>query len=443
MATRFIARGPERQINVPPQQDGVQLDSDITSVTDGRFFVAFQDQISGIDSDVIGHFFNTDGTLSGGSIVLGQASDNQLSTAVAPRISGAGAGGVIVVWEDRSINAGDIELAIISAGGVNTTAGGELNMVTGTTGAADQQLEADVATLTDGRSLIVWERALNASNHDINARILDAAGVAFTTADRIDVDSAAGSIKSAPAVAAGQSGTALVVYEDNAQGNFDVRARFFNGSSFDPSFVIADQGVNLARPDVALLADQRFVIVYDNRNDIFCRIYDPSTPGGAFLGPELRVDQPSGLIESDARVAATVDGGFVVTWLGLDGTQYDVLQRRFDAHGLPYGDQFFPSTLRDNNQMFPVVATSGVNVMTTWDDFGLVGREDPDRAASAPRPSPPPRSTTTAPARRPRRQRPRRHPVPERHRRRRGLADQQRRRGVGHHLARASGRPAT
>jgi hypothetical protein len=83
--------------------------------------------------------------------------------------------------------------------------------------------------------LIVWERAFSSSDHDIHSRLLNAAGTGFTTTDRIDVANNV-SFQAFPAVAAGQSNTALVVYEDSTAGNQDITARLFNGTAYDAPF---------------------------------------------------------------------------------------------------------------------------------------------------------------------------------------------------------------
>ena len=97
--------------------------------------------------------------------------------------------------------------------------------------------------------------------------------------------------------------------------------------------------------------------------------------------------------------------------------------------------------LTNDRQFRPAIGISGANVLIAWDGLCQpAGRHQPAQHPGAGLH----RHRLRLRQRRlwrPRRQRPRRHPVPERHRRRRDLADQQRRRGVGHRLARlAAGR---
>ena len=125
MATQFIKVGSEFQANLAPQQDNSQTDPDIAVVTDGRFLAVFEDQFVGgpsPDNNIIGQFFNPSGAFSGGNFIIESDAGDQRDPAVAPRTTGAGAGGAVVVWEDTTSAAGDIQLVVISSTGANLSA---------------------------------------------------------------------------------------------------------------------------------------------------------------------------------------------------------------------------------------------------------------------------------------------------------------------------------
>lgn len=370
----------EQQINQSPGQDNLQADADIATLTDGRFFVVFEDLFASGNIDIGGQFVLANGTLTGTTLVNGASptgievdAGDQTNPAVAWRTGGA----AVVVWED----AGDIELAIIDASGTNTTAGTELNVITGTTGAADTQSNADVATLSDGRSLIVWESLLGGTDRNIEARILNTAGTGFTTVDRLSITTNVSHQQNAAIAAQGL--LALTVYEDESlggAGSTDIVGRLFNGSSdtFGTEFTIANVAGDLQKPEVAALADSRFAVVYTDGTDIFAKIYDPSTPGGAFLSTVIQVDAVGGSAQAP-RVTATIDGGFLVSWEQLNGGNlYDVFERRYDAHGQPLTSAFQANTLVHGLQVNSAIASSGDRILTVWDDDGTTGRADPD-----------------------------------------------------------------
>src|SRR5262249_53889716 len=70
-------------------------------------------------------------------------------------------------------------------------------------------------------------------------------------------------------------------------------------------------------------------------------------------------------------VAATVDGGFIVTWQDAPRGAYDIFAHRFDAHGQSYGDVFTVNTVTGSSHYYPTIATSGVNVIIAWDDDSI------------------------------------------------------------------------
>src|SRR5687768_5862294 len=110
MANNFTPVGNELQFNLAPNQNDDQDDNDVAALTDGRFFVAFEDD--DLDENIVGQFVNPDGTLSGGNIDIDvTAASDQADPAVAQRALGA----AVVVYEDSTSD--DIHYKIVSSGG--------------------------------------------------------------------------------------------------------------------------------------------------------------------------------------------------------------------------------------------------------------------------------------------------------------------------------------
>jgi hypothetical protein len=186
-------------------------------------------------------------------------------------------------------------------------------------------------------------------------------------------------VLSHPAVAANRN-TALVVWDSPTNGN-GILGRLFDDAtnSFDTQVhLIAyrpDQP-GFFSPDVAAIGSDRYAVVYTDGIDVWATTFDPSTPGGPNNEPSIammdrpsQADSPGGNV-TDPHVYGTVDGGFIVTWDDLSGGNSEIHARRFDAHAQPFGNAFIVNSLTDGNQIDPVVAVSGAEVLFAWEDYG-------------------------------------------------------------------------
>jgi hypothetical protein len=378
MATKLSPVGNQFRVNLVTNFS--QQAPDIAPLSDGRFVVVYENFTNGTgtDNDILGQFVNANGTLSGTTLFPMLANGLQSDPAVAAR----GDGSFTTVWQDFGTTTGspiadpDIYYAITGAAGNGIA---NRTLIMNASGRALQR--PDIATLAstpaESAQMVVAELAYSATDHDIVFDILGPAGQRFAGALFDNVDASAG-LQQNPQVA-GSSDRALVVYEDNRgesnAGEFHISARVFDATfpSFGPILTIADAaaGFSYLRPDVAFIGDGRFVIVYDYWLAVVARIYDAYT--GA-LGPEINVSTAPAEFAYAAKVAATQDGGFVVTWQdenGLDGdtSGQSIHARRFDPYGNPFGDDFLVNTLTDGDQVTPVVGITGGNIVTAWTDF--------------------------------------------------------------------------
>jgi hypothetical protein len=368
MATRLLLSGSEFQVNVD-----TSLSQDFPSATtlnDGRFVIAYGS----------GSLHAEDPTAR---ILGGFSSLNTYSVGlcdgepgVAPRSDG---GFGIVFMNDHhadgtaDANGNIIYRTVSTAGALGAPLA--IGDFAGGTG-HDQLSNPAIATLSTGRQVVVFERTFSGADHDIFLNVVDAAGTStqFGAANPLPVETN-GSFQANPSVAA-SGNQALVVYVNatsTTTGSANIRARMFDGASnsLGLAFTIADHAAQLLTPRVAALAGDRYVIVYTDFVDIWGRIYDPVTPGGALLSDEFQIDTSGGGASYLPSVAATADGGFIVTWSELTGSSNnDVFAHRFDAHSLSYGDIFRVNTLTDSDQFDSTIATGGINVVIAWTDFG-------------------------------------------------------------------------
>jgi FG-GAP-like repeat len=376
MATRLLANGSEFQVNVNGGGgDGIigpQNLPEAVALTDGRLAVAYQSPFQGDVNNT-----NIIVNVLGANSFLEPYDFPALQTRPALAAAAGGGFGLVFINElhangSADANGPNVTYVPVTGGG----AFGAALAIADFNGGAGHDAFSDVkiATLSTGRQVVVFERDFDSSNHDIFLNVVDASaiGTQFTASSPLGVETNA-SFQGSPEVAA-SGNQALVVYTDNTgNGSFNIIAKLFDGGSntLGAAIPIADHTANVIAPSVAALSDNRYVITYTDGVDIFARIYDPSTPAGAFLSDEFLIDKAGGNANSP-DVTGTVDGGFIVTWnqkSGGAGTE-DVYARRFDAHGLAFGDEFVVNTFTDGGQPFPTVATSGSNVIIAWGDNG-------------------------------------------------------------------------
>ena len=327
--------------------------------------------------NIIGQFVSIDGTRLEGNIDIEADIGFQLDPAVAQRANGA----AVVVWTDEQIS-DEIHYATVSSAG---TVGTEKTILDG-----NPLDDADIATLADGRSLVVAEQFNPTTDDDIVFRFIDTNGEPDAALQAF-IDNGAGDQISPSAAAFGNN--ALVVYEDTDGTSSQIQARFFNGTSFAAEVTVVtlpdydfDDDSGSALPDVAALTDGRFIVVWKNEqvDRIEARFVSAT---GTPLGSVFTI---SGSYSEDPKVSALPDGGFIVAWddySGLapeiDGNDTAIHARRFTANGDPAGDEILVNTGDpDTDQYDPGIATdlaSGRTFIAWSDEHSFTGTgEDAD-----------------------------------------------------------------
>ena len=127
-----------------------------------------------------------------------------------------------------------------------------------------------------------------------------------------------------------------------------------------------------SQPRVAALTDGGFVVTWTSKaqdgslHGIYGQRYDAK---GAAAGEEFQVNNLTAGEQQYPAVAALSDGGFVVTWHSnsLDGSSWGIASQRFDADGAVVGAEFQVSSYTLGEQSHPAVtALSGGGFLVTW-----------------------------------------------------------------------------
>jgi hypothetical protein len=370
-ADSFIRGGNEFVANTYTPY--AQIRPDVASVPDGRFIVVWERLAS---PDIHGQRFAPGAAKAGGEFVVN--GDTQTGFVNEPSVSAAADGSFVVVWEgyvDNPIfNGYWIQAQRHSSTGVRL--GGQFT-VNDTRGTDYRQ---SVASAPDGAFVVVWTSYgpySGGDDADVRARFFDNTGAplggdffvnTYTTGEQRD-----------QSVARAANGNVVVVWSD--PGRDSVLARRFDGAGVaqGDEFAVTTSAGFLTDPRVAAAPDGRFVIVWRGYPgaDIIGRRYDAA---GVPQGGEFVVNAQTTGYQTTPDVSVADDGTFAVAWVREDAYS-DVFARRFDASGVPAGDDFQVNELRHGSTgYFPSLSLSGPGdgtfVVTWTSDYGY-GYPDP------------------------------------------------------------------
>ena len=144
---------------------------------------------------------------------------------------------------------------------------------------------------------------------------------------------------------------------------------------------------NQRSPEIAVLPDGRFVVVWISENAI------PASPAqtaevcvhgrlfaasGDPLGDEFQINSMAALCASPV-VAASGEGGFTVAWNQrgpVRNNGWDINARSYDSQGHPQGDAFLVNERTYGDQFDPAIAMSGMNHLIVWTSLGQDGSRE-------------------------------------------------------------------
>jgi len=191
------------------------------------------------------------------------------------------------------------------------------------------------------------------------------------------VNSYTTSYQEAPAVAAHGSGNFVVVWgSDGPDGSsYGVFGQRFNptGSPVGGEFQVNTYTTSHQNfPAVAAGSSGSFVVVWhsygqDGSNlGVFGQRFNSV---GAPVGSEFQANSYTTSYQWFPKVAADGSGNFVVVWWSSDqdGSSYGVFGQRFNSTGSPVGSEFRVNSYTTSSQVAPAVATEGAgNFVVVW-----------------------------------------------------------------------------
>jgi hypothetical protein len=365
-----VPAGPEFRVNT--YMTDTQMRPIVSSDAGGDFVVTWAGFLQdGSGQGIFAQRFDAAGAPRGGEFrVNAYTTFNQTF----PVIALDARGGFVVVWgspHDGSVT-GVFGRRHDAAGAPR---GAEFRVNTYTT---SDQFSPAVASDPRGNFVVAWvSSGQDGSKRGVFAQRFDAAGAPRGSEFRVNTFTVGRQLL--PDVAVDPGGNFVVTWESYQGGDaFDVFAQRYDaaGAPRGPEFRVNTFTTDSqSYPAVASDGSGNLVVAWQSYQDgsdlgVFAQRYDAA---GVPRGQEFRVNSYTTGRQYAAAVASDAMGDFVVAWASdaQDGSSQGVFAQRYDAAGVPRGAEFRVNTYTTGLQSRPSVAsdTAG-NWVVAWQGLG-------------------------------------------------------------------------
>jgi hypothetical protein len=354
----YIPLGNEFRVN--SQTFATQDEPDVAVLTTGGFVVIWEDQ-SGTLGDssplsIKAQIYDSASAPVGGEFLINtQTSASQ----ILPKVTGLSGGRFVVTWTDAS-PVGDSSFASIKAqifDATGTRVGSEFLVNTQVT---LDQAWSEVTRLTNGGFVITWFDFVGTR---IKAQIYDTNGV--RVGDELAVSSNPTGTQRFSVAAGLADGGFVIAWEDESQplgdnSSTSVAARFYDATG---AVMGSERLINTTtlgaqqQVDIAVLTGGGFVMAWSDGStgDVRAQLFDINRER---VGGEFLVNTETLHFQGDPSIAATPDGGFVITWTDSSsgGGDTGIKAQHFDSAGAKVGAEFQVNTNTFLNQVQPSAA---------------------------------------------------------------------------------------
>ena len=299
----------------------------------GGFYVAFSSAIYGVSSQLMLERITSTGAVAGGWPAGGVAlSTASLNGGQAARLFPDGTGGLYAVWLDYRNSRTDVFAQRLTGAGA-IQAGwpvGGLNVST------DAVEHFNFSACSDGATglFIAYGYQFSLVDHDLYATHLLANGTFSTAALNTNPQ-----IQQDPVISPDGSGGFYMAYEDNAAGNYDIKAARVN-SSLALLFngrIITDAPGDQQSPQIVTSGAGAYVYYTDCRFGSYCQVLYDYVQAGGQVGYDLGFSLYSST-DSQGLLSLTPDnsGGYFVTWLDARPSAPGVYLTHMISASTPY-----------------------------------------------------------------------------------------------------------
>ena len=330
------------------------------------------------DSSIYTQLFNADGSPISAAVQLDGAASAQ---DIAPQIATLTDGGYLVTWY---INNGGVYVQRFDDAGVAVG-----NTVPLAAPGSSNNASPQVTVLDSGGYVLTWQGQTSGDYH-IYVQQFDATGTA-STSNPVVLDATTGNnsnYENLPQITALANGGYVVTWSgynySNSNYNSSTYVQQFDATGARVGSIVeldsasnGNFGSDYTYPFVAALADGGYVITwmeYTNTNgsDDYIVFVQQFSAGGSKVGAAVQLDAPNNNTSNNydelPRITALGDGGYVVTWMSLGSSNWDVNVQKFDASGGLVGGVVQLQASSGATDLFPQVTAVGTDgeYMVTW-----------------------------------------------------------------------------
>ena len=355
---------------------GANVSQGIATDANGNYVVVWASNLQdGSGYGIYARRFNADGTSQGAEFRVNSTTANDQ---INPGVAMDAAGNFVVTWgsalQDDGISSGVYAQRYDGAG---VAQGSEFRV---NTTIAGSQSGPAIAMAPGGAFVITWNSATQDPDGTagIYAQRFSSSGAAQGGEFQVNVYTP--DYQQLSWVSMDAVGNFVVTWGSNGQdgSNYGIYGRRFDaggspqGSEFRVNTTTANSQLY---NDVAMLADGRFVVVYQSVNgggnlDLFLQRY---AADGTAVGGETQINTVSDPSYFPIpSVAADASGNIVVVWnTSGDGANEGVFGRRYDWSGAPLAGEFQVNAMSVGRQLYPeVVVQPGGRLIVAWSGNG-------------------------------------------------------------------------
>jgi hypothetical protein len=345
-----------------------QTNESVAGLAGGGYVVVWNEGSTALNQKIHAQIFDAFGNPVGAEFQVGTGPNALLD----PVVTGTANGGFAVAWQyDSSGNGTLFNIQAQAFSATRTLVGSQqtLGPLFSSTSQFSPSIAADGPTTPAGYTVTYIDNASHIGYNDFGGL----AGEATLASQPVGSTAVAENLVVGAFMATTTgTGTSSAIYGSNlnAIGNFKINISTGNGVS-NPAVATLGNGLNVVVWQEASSAANSAPAPDDNGYSIRGQLVQTATATGAesLYGGEFLINTLTNGDQTDPKVTALADGGFVVTWQTNASGTFNIDGQEFDAFANRVGSEFVINTNTTTNQVQPVISElPDGRLIAVWQD---------------------------------------------------------------------------